>query len=44
MIYYYFSKWRNEWIEFNRQPPTNGELKQMERFNYLIKTECSNSL
>jgi hypothetical protein len=38
MIYYYFSKWRNEWIEFSQQPPTKGQLLQMKKFNYKVKT------
>jgi hypothetical protein len=39
MITYYFSKWRNEWIEFKNQPPSKGELLQMQKFNYKIKVD-----
>ncbi len=35
--YYYFSKWKKEWIEFKNQPPSKGELMAMEKYNYLIK-------
>ena len=35
----YWSKWRNEWIEFKNQPPSKGELMQMEKMKYKIKTE-----
>jgi hypothetical protein len=37
--YYYFSKWRKEWIEFKNQPPSKGELMAMEKYKYSIKTE-----
>lgn len=33
----YFSKWRKEWIEFKNQPPSKGELIQMEKMKYKIK-------
>jgi len=33
---YYLSKWRNEWIEFKKQPPTEGEIIQMKKLNYQI--------
>jgi hypothetical protein len=33
---YYFSKWRKEWIEFKNQPPSKGELIQMQKYNYKI--------
>lgn len=39
---YYFSKWRNEWVEFKNQPPSKGELLAMQKYNYSIKTCTSN--
>lgn len=36
-MYFYFSKWRNEWVEFKNQPPSKGELMQMNKLNYQIK-------
>ena len=35
---YYFSKWREEWIPFNQQPPSKGQLLGMEKYKYEIKT------
>jgi len=37
--YYYFSKWRNEWVEFSQQPPTKGQILEMEKHKYSIKME-----
>ena len=34
--YQYYSKWRNECIDFN-QTPTQGQLKQMELYKYQIR-------
>ncbi len=34
MKYQYFSKWREEWIDFN---PTKGQLIQMEIYKYLVR-------
>lgn len=34
----YFSKWRNQWIAFKNQPPTDGELYMMKKYHYLIRT------
>ena len=34
--YQYFSKWREEWIAFSQQPPTPGQVQQMEKFHYQI--------
>jgi len=36
MAVYYLSKWRKQWIEFKTQPPSDGELKGMEKYNYKI--------
>ena len=33
-MYVYWSKWRKEWIDFKNQPPSKGELIQMEKLNY----------
>ena len=33
-MYVYWSKWRKEWVEFKNQPPSKGELIQMEKLNY----------
>jgi hypothetical protein len=40
-MYVYWSKWRKEWIEFKNQPPSKGELIQMEKLNYKIKNNDS---
>ena len=32
----YFSKWRKEWIYFT---PTQGQLIEMFKYNYLIKKQ-----
>lgn len=37
MITQYFSKWRNEWIDFINQPPSEGEILEMEKYNYQIR-------
>lgn len=37
-MYVYWSKWRKEWVEFKNQPPSKGELIQMEKLNYKTKT------
>jgi hypothetical protein len=37
MITYYFSKYRNKWIEFKNQPPSKGELLEMKKYKYSIK-------
>ena len=33
-MYQYYSKWRNEWIDFN---PTPGQLIQMQKYFYQIR-------
>ncbi len=33
-MYQYFSKWREEWIDFT---PTKGQLIQMEIYKYKIR-------
>ena len=37
-MYVYLSKWRKEWVAFKNQPPGKGELMQMQKLNYRIKT------
>jgi hypothetical protein len=32
----YYSKWRNEWIDFM---PTDGELYELNKYHYLIRTK-----
>lgn len=34
MKYQYFSKWREDWIDFT---PTKGQLKQLEIYHYQIR-------
>lgn len=34
MKYQYFSKWRNEWIDFN---PTEGQLIQLKLYHYQVR-------
>lgn len=34
MIYQYFSKWREEWVDFT---PTHGQLIQMKLYFYNIR-------
>lgn len=36
----YFSKWRNEWIDFERQPPNEGEIMEMKLYKYKIRVIC----
>jgi hypothetical protein len=38
----YFSKWRNEWVDFYNQPPGEGELSEMRRFKYEIRETDEN--
>jgi hypothetical protein len=33
----YFSKWRKEWIDFDHQPPGEGEISEMKRYKYEIR-------
>jgi len=33
-MYQYYSKWRNEWIDFN---PTPGQLIQLQKYFYQIR-------
>jgi len=33
----YFSKWRQEWIDFKNQP-TKGELASLNKYFYKIRT------
>ena len=33
-MYQYFSKWREEWIDFT---PTQGQLIQMEIYKYKVR-------
>jgi hypothetical protein len=40
-MYVYWSKWRREWIEFKNQPPSKGELMEMQKLNYKIKNNDS---
>lgn len=37
----YFSKWRKEWIDFN---PTKGQIIQMKKYNYEIRSKTNNNL
>jgi len=37
MVVFYLSKWRNEWVEFKNQQPTEGEIIEMKKLNYQIK-------
>jgi hypothetical protein len=37
----YFSKWRKEWIDFT---PTNGQIIQMKKYNYLIREKTIYSI
>jgi hypothetical protein len=32
----YFSKWRNEWVDF-KNPPTKGQLFELSKYHYLIR-------
>lgn len=32
----YFSKWRNEWIDF-KNPPTRGEILSLLKYNYKLR-------
>lgn len=34
----YFSKWRNEWVEFHTTP-TRGELLNLQRHHYRIAVD-----
>ena len=34
MITQYFSKWRNEKIDFKNQPTLEGEIMVMKKYNY----------
>ena len=40
---FYYSKWRKEWVEFNK-PPTKGQIMEMKKFNYKIKKDDSERL
>lgn len=31
----YFSKWRNEWVDF-KNPPTPGQISEMKKHNYRL--------
>ncbi len=33
-MYQYWSKWREEWIDFN---PTKGQLTQLKLYHYQIR-------
>ncbi len=37
----YFSKWRNEWVDFLKRP-TKGELEEMKKYYYQTKEEQQN--
>jgi len=32
----YYSKWRNEWIDFNT-PPTSGEIMHLREYFYELR-------
>ena len=36
MIYQYFSKWQNKWVDFKKNP-TKGELLELKKYFYRIK-------
>jgi len=36
-MWQYFSKWRNEWVDFNNQPPSDGEIYAMKKSHYQIR-------
>jgi len=36
MKYQYFSKWRNEWCDFKKEP-TIGELNSLKKYFYQIR-------
>jgi len=35
MKYQYFSKWRNEWIDFY---PTDGQLFELKKYHYEVRS------
>ena len=38
-VWQYFSKWRKEWVDFNNQPPGEGEIELMtKRSKYKVRT------
>lgn len=36
-IYQYWSKWKEEWIDFKNQPPSDGEIYLMKKYYYKIR-------
>lgn len=36
-MWQYFSKWREEWVDFKNQPPSKGELNSMKNYFYDIR-------
>ena len=36
-MWQYFSKWRNEWVDFKNQPLSEGEKLSMLKYNYEIR-------
>lgn len=38
LIFQYYSKWRNCWVDF-KVNPTVGEINKMIEFNYQIKSK-----
>lgn len=34
--YQYFSRWRQEWIDF-RNPPTPGDFFELKKYHYQIR-------
>lgn len=37
VITQYFSKWRNEWIDFKNQPAPEGEIIAMRKYHYELR-------
>lgn len=33
----YFSKWRNEWVDFKNQPVSEGEIIAMKKYYYELR-------
>jgi len=36
-MWQYFSKWRNEWIDFHQQPQSDGMINSMKKYHYEIR-------
>lgn len=37
MITQYYSKWRHEWIDFHKQPVSDGEIYAMKKAQYELR-------